>query len=115
MAAHGINRQLARMVSWSTAMATATYGIEVIYEGQQWIVDKIQKVTVRFAKNIAELQGTTAGYDAICSADVPPTHPMLNRRTERHFLRLLTQKNINSDLIPEKSDGIVDEKKYSNP
>jgi hypothetical protein len=38
MAVHGINRQLARTVSWSTAMATATYGIEVIYEGQQRIV-----------------------------------------------------------------------------
>jgi hypothetical protein len=34
MAAYGINRKLARTVAWSTAMATATYGIEVMYEGQ---------------------------------------------------------------------------------
>jgi hypothetical protein len=35
-------------------MATSTYGIEIIYdsESQQWIVDKIQKVTVRIAKDI---------------------------------------------------------------
>jgi hypothetical protein len=109
MAAHGINRQLARTVAWSTAIATATYGIEVMYEGQQWIVDQIQKVTVRIAKDIAGLRGTTAGCDAIRSADVPPTHPMLDCRAERHFLRLLTQKNTNSDLIPEEPDWMVDE------
>jgi hypothetical protein len=34
MAAHGINRSLARTVAWSTTMATATYEMEVIYEGQ---------------------------------------------------------------------------------
>jgi hypothetical protein len=90
-------------------MATATYGIEVIYEGQQWIVDKIQKVTIRIGKDIAGLWGTTAGYDAICSADVAPTCPMLDRRAERHFLRLLIQKNTNSDLILEEPDGMVDE------
>jgi hypothetical protein len=33
IAAHGINRKLAQTVLWSTAMTTATYGIEVIYEG----------------------------------------------------------------------------------
>jgi hypothetical protein len=33
-------------------MATATYGMEVIYEGQQWIVDKIQTVNVKIAKDI---------------------------------------------------------------
>jgi hypothetical protein len=34
---------------------------------------------------------------------------MLDRRTERHFMRLLTQKNANSDLIPDELDGMVDE------
>jgi hypothetical protein len=41
MAAHGINRKLARTVAWSTIMATATYGMEAIYEVQQRIVDQI--------------------------------------------------------------------------
>jgi hypothetical protein len=35
MAVHSINRKLARTVLWSTTMATATYGLDVIYEGQQ--------------------------------------------------------------------------------
>jgi ribonuclease HI len=109
MAAYGINRKLARTVAWSTAMATATYGIEVMYEGQQWIVDQIQKVNVKIAKDIAGLKSTTAGCDAIRSADTPPTRAMLDRRTERHFMRLLTQKNSNSDLIPDELDGMVDE------
>jgi hypothetical protein len=95
-------------VSWSTAMTSATYGIEVIYEGQQWIVHQIQKVNTRVAKNVAGLRTTTAGCDAIRSADIPPTCPMLNRRAERHFMRLLTQ-NTSSDLIPDEPDWMVDE------
>jgi hypothetical protein len=64
----------------------------------------------RINKSInAGLHGRTAGCDAIDSADIPPTRPMLDRRAERHFLRLLTQKNTNSDLIPEELDGMVDE------
>jgi hypothetical protein len=90
-------------------MATPTYGIEVIYEGQQWIVDQIQTMAVRIAKDISGLRGTTVAYDAIRSADIQLTHPMLDRRTERHFLRLLTQRDTNSDLIPQKPDGIVEE------
>jgi hypothetical protein len=31
------------------------------------------------------------------------------RYIERHLLRLLTQNNPNSDLIPEEPDGMVDE------
>jgi hypothetical protein len=65
MAAYGINRKLARIVAWATAMATATYGIEVMYEGQQWIVDHIQKVNVKIAKVITGLKLTTAGCDAL--------------------------------------------------
>jgi hypothetical protein len=91
-------------------MATATYGIEIIYEGQQWIVDQIQKVVVRIAKDIAGLRGTIAGCEEIHSADIPPTRPMLYRRTKWYFLKLLTQKNTNSDLIPQEPDGMVDEK-----
>jgi hypothetical protein len=34
---------------------------------------------------------------------------MLDRRAEHHFLRLLTQKNSNSDLIPHELDATVDE------
>jgi hypothetical protein len=66
-------------------------------------------VTIRIAKNIVGLRSTTTGCDAIRSADIPPTRPMLDRRAERHFLRLLIQKNTNSDLIPEEPGGMVDE------
>jgi phage-related minor tail protein len=100
MAAHGINRKLAQIVSWSTAIATAIYGFEIIYKGQQWIVDQIQKVAVRIAKDIAVLRGTTAACNIIHKADIPSTHLMLDCRTEQHFLRFLTQNNTNSDLIP---------------
>jgi hypothetical protein len=34
---------------------------------------------------------------------------MLDRRAERHFMRLVTQNNTNSDLIPDEPDGMVDE------
>jgi hypothetical protein len=68
-------------------MATATYGIEVRYEGQQWIADQIQKVNVKIAKDITGLKLTTAGCNAIRSADTLPTRAMLDRCTERHFIR----------------------------
>jgi hypothetical protein len=109
MAAHGINRKLARTVAWSTTMAMTTYGMEAIYKGQQWIVDKIQMVNVKIAKDIAGLKATTAGCDAIRSADIPPTRAMLDRQTERHFLRLISQKHTNSDLIPDDPEDIFDE------
>jgi hypothetical protein len=69
----------------------------------------IQKVNTKIAKDVAGLRATTAGCDAIQSADIPPTWPMLDRRTERHFMRLVTQNNTNSDLIPDEPDGMVDE------
>jgi hypothetical protein len=90
MGGYGINRKLAPTVSWSTSMATATYRLDVIYEGQQWIVNQIQKVAIRTAKDVAGLKATTAGSDAIRSADIPPTRAMLDRWTERHFMRMLT-------------------------
>jgi hypothetical protein len=80
----------------------------VIYEGQQWIVDKIETVAVMIAKDTAGLKATTAGCDAIRSADIPPTCAMLDRRTERQFLQILTQNNSDSGLIPDEPDGMVD-------
>jgi hypothetical protein len=78
MAAHDINRKLARTVSWSTTMTIATYGIEVIYQGQQWIVDQIQKVNTKIAKDISGLKSMTAGCDALRSADILLTRAILD-------------------------------------
>jgi hypothetical protein len=55
------------------------------------------------------LKATTAGYDAIRTADIPPTRAMLDRRTERHIMRMLTQNNPISDLVTDEADGMVDE------
>jgi hypothetical protein len=90
-------------------MATVTYGLDVIYESQQWIVEQIQKVAFRITKDVAGLRATTAGCDAIRSADFPPTQAMLDRRTECHFIKMLTQTNPNSNLIHDEADGMVDE------
>jgi hypothetical protein len=90
-------------------VATATYGLDVIYEGQQWIVDQIQKVAVRIAKDVTRLKATMAGCDAIRSADILLTRAMLDRWTERDFMRILTQNNPNSDLVPDEADGMVNE------
>jgi hypothetical protein len=73
------------------------------------IVDQIQKGTVRIAKDVPGLKATTAGCDAIRSADIPLTRAMLDRRTEHHFMRMLTQNNPNSDIVPDEADGMVDE------
>jgi hypothetical protein len=60
-------------------------GMGVIYEGQQWIVDQIQKVNVKIAKDSAGLQATTVGCDAIRSAGIPTTRGMLDRRAKRYL------------------------------
>jgi hypothetical protein len=52
--------------------------------------DRIQTFPVKIGKDTAGLEVTTAGCDAIRSADIPPTRAMLDRRTERQFLRILT-------------------------
>jgi hypothetical protein len=63
----------------------------------------------KIAKDIAGLKATTAGCDAIRSADIPPTRAMLDRWTECHFLRLIAQNNTDSDMIPDEPDDILDE------
>jgi hypothetical protein len=60
-------------------------------------------------KDTAGLKATIAGCDVIRSADIPPTRAMLDRHTERQFLRILTQNYFDSDLIPDQPDGMVDE------
>jgi hypothetical protein len=34
---------------------------------------------------------------------------MLDRQTEGHFIRMLTQNNPNSDLVPDEADRMVDD------
>jgi hypothetical protein len=54
-------------------MASARWRIEAIYEGQQWIVDKIHMVNIRIEKDIGGLKSITGGCDAITRAEIPPT------------------------------------------
>jgi hypothetical protein len=70
-------------------MATATYGLDVSYEGQQWIVNQIQKVPVQIARDVAGLKATTGGCDPIRRPNIPLIRAMLDRRTECHFMRML--------------------------
>ena len=44
MNANGVQRKLARKVSWAVGMSTAAYGIEAIWEGQQWLLDGVDKL-----------------------------------------------------------------------
>jgi hypothetical protein len=115
MAGHGIHQELTRTVSWSTSMATATYALDVIYEGQQWIVDQIQNVAIPVAKDVDGLKATTAGYDAIRITDIPPTRAILARRIEPHFRRRLIQNNPKSYLVPGEADGIMDDEDIPSP
>jgi hypothetical protein len=48
-----------------------------------------------------------AGCDANQSANIPPIRAMLDWQTESHFMRMLTQKTLNNDLVLDDADGIV--------
>jgi hypothetical protein len=83
MNANGVPRKLARKVAWSVAMSTAAYGVEAIWEDQQWLLDGFHKLTVAIARTVAGTFRSTMGEDAIRAADTPPTKPAMDRRSER--------------------------------
>jgi hypothetical protein len=74
-------------------MATAAYGIEAIWEGQPWIVQSFHKLTARTGRDVSGTFASTMGVDAIREAATPPTRAALNRRTERQFIRMITNSN----------------------
>jgi hypothetical protein len=74
-------------------MATAAYGIETIREGQPWIVQLFHKLTARFGRDISGTFASTMGVDAICEAATPPARAALDRRTERQFIRMISNSN----------------------
>jgi hypothetical protein len=65
------------------AMSTAAYGVEAIWEGQQWLLGVFHRLTVAIARTVAGTFSTTKGEDAIRAADTPLTRPILDRRRER--------------------------------
>jgi hypothetical protein len=74
-------------------MATAAYGIEAIWEGQPWIVQSFHKLTARIGRDVSGTFASTMGVDAIREAATPPTRAALDRRTERQFIRMITNSN----------------------
>jgi hypothetical protein len=88
----GIKRQLARMVAWSTSMATAAYGIEAIcqWEGQPWVVQAFHKLAAQICRDMAGTFRTTMKDGAIREAGTPPTRAALDRRTEPQFVRMVS-------------------------
>jgi hypothetical protein len=86
MGANGTPRQLARKVAWAVAMSTAAYGVEAIWEGQQWLADSFDKLTRTIGRTVAGTFSTTKVEDAIRAADTPPT---LDRRRERLLASVL--------------------------
>jgi hypothetical protein len=80
MTANGIRRKLARKVGWAVAMSTAAYGIEAIWEGQEWLLEGFYKLSVAIGRSVAGTFGMAKGEDAMRAADTPPTRPALDRR-----------------------------------
>jgi hypothetical protein len=82
MSANGIPRKLARKVAWALAMATASYGVEALWEGQKWMLDGFHRLTVAIGRTVAGTFSTAKREDAIRAADTPPAEPMLNLKTQ---------------------------------
>jgi uncharacterized protein (UPF0218 family) len=90
-------------------MATATYGLDVIYGLHNGSLTKSKQVPIQITKDVAGLNATTAACDAIRSADIPPIWAILDRQIKRHCIRKQSQNNSNVHLVTDKADGIVDE------
>jgi hypothetical protein len=76
MNANGILRKLARKMAWAVAMSTATYGIEEIREGQQWLLDGSNKLTTAIGRAVAGTFSTAKGR-RYSSSRYPPDSPGL--------------------------------------
>jgi hypothetical protein len=83
MNANGVPRKLARKIAWAVSMSTAAYGIEAIWEGQTWLLDGFNKLSMAIGQAVVGTFSTTKGEDTIRAADIPPTQPALDRRKER--------------------------------
>jgi hypothetical protein len=71
-------------------MSTGAYGIEAIWEVQPWIVKEFHRLTSRIGQDVAGTLWSTKKDDAIREAGTPPTRAALDRRTDRHFIRLVS-------------------------
>jgi hypothetical protein len=86
----GIQRQLARTVAWSTSMSTGANGIEAIWERQPWIVKEFHTLTARFGQDLAGTLSLTKKDDGMHESRTPPTRVSLDRRTDWHFIALVS-------------------------
>jgi hypothetical protein len=70
MNANGVSRK----VAWAVAMSTTAYGIEAIWEGQQWLLDGFHRLTVAIARTVAGTFSTTIrkGEDVIRGVGLTP-------------------------------------------
>jgi ribonuclease HI len=110
MNSNGIPRKLARKVAWAVSMATASYGVEALWEGQKWMLDGFHRLTVAIGRTVAGTFSTAKGEDAIRAADTPPAEPMLNRRRERLLISAMaaptnTPKRALLPTHPEDDSG----------
>jgi len=63
MSANGIPRKLARKAAWAVAMSTAAYGVEALWEGQCWLLDRFTKLTNAIGRVVADTFSTAKGED----------------------------------------------------
>jgi len=80
MNANGVPRKLARKVAWAVAMSTAAYGIEALWEGQSWLLDRSDKLSTAIGRAVTGIFSTAMGTGAI---SIPPTQPAVDQRRER--------------------------------
>ena len=52
MNANGVNRQLARKIAWAVAMSTAASGVEAVWEGQTWLLDGFNRLSVAIGRAV---------------------------------------------------------------
>ena len=69
LARWGVRRHIAREIAWSTSMSTAAYLSEIYWNGQTWVREAFDQLTMCIARDAAGTFTTTAGSDAIRAAE----------------------------------------------
>jgi len=81
MTANGIPRRLARKVAWAVAMSIAAYGVEAIWEGQEWLLKDFNKLTTAIGRTVAGTFSTQGRRRSRHPTDPPHARPQTGTTT----------------------------------
>lgn len=100
-----IRRKYARMVVWNTAIAAATYGAEIWWEGKKkGIEEKYNVIFKKYARAITGLPRGSEGNMVMLKSGIQTVISALDKRKRRFAVRLLATETIDNRSERDKTE-----------